>query len=58
LGIIFGAFDGAGAERKRHCCAGAGAGPRLTQRVHFALTGVPPSQGTGMAALVYGPLDF
>jgi hypothetical protein len=57
LGIIYGAFDGASVERKRRNRAGA-EDPRLARRVHFTLTAVPPSQGAGMAALVYGPLDF
>jgi hypothetical protein len=56
LGIIFGAFEGASVARARRNRAWAD--PRSGRRVHFTLTAVPPSQGSGMAALVYGPLDF
>jgi hypothetical protein len=55
LGIIFGAFEGASAESKRRNRAGER--PRLA-RAHFTLTAVPASQGSGMTALVSGPLDF
>ena len=56
LGIIYGAIEGANADPIRRDRAGAD--PRLARRVHFTLTAVPPSAGTGMAALVYGPLDL
>jgi hypothetical protein len=53
LGVIFGAFEGANAD---HMHRNRAAGER--RRVHFTLTAVPPSQGTGMAALLSGPLDL
>jgi hypothetical protein len=57
VGAIYGVIEGSDAEPKSSWGRNEKA-PKLARRTQFTLSALPASRGAGIAALVWGPLDF